>query len=113
MHHTELLQDISSVEEDEPEEVISTSEIKDMLAMWKKLSSFIEKKHPEKASTGRASALFNDICLSHFRNILKGRKKQTSLDRFLLKNRANESAESENKRQKQVTIEWKIMLRLG
>ncbi|XP_066240889.1 tigger transposable element-derived protein 1-like isoform X1 [Saccopteryx leptura] len=92
MQHTKLLQEISSEEEVELEEVISTSEIKDMLVMWEKLSNFIEKKHPEKVSTGRASALFNDICLSHFRNILKGRQKQTSLDRFLFKSPACESA---------------------
>ena len=49
MQHTEVLQEISSGEEEvEPEEVISSGEIKEMLAMWEKLSSFIEKKHPEK-----------------------------------------------------------------
>lgn len=59
-----------------------------------------EKKHPEKVPTGRASALFNDTCLSHFRKILKGRQKQTSLDRFLFLRRASESAESEAKKAK-------------
>ena len=66
------------------EEVISTSEIKEILGMWERVSQFVEKKHPEKVATGRASELFNDTCLTHFRNILKGRKKQTSLDRFFL-----------------------------
>jgi len=100
MQHTEVLQEISSKEEAEPEEVISTSEIKEMLAMWEKLSSFIEKKHPEEVATGRASSLFNDTCLTHFRNILKGRKKQTTLDRLLFKRPASESAESAAKKAK-------------
>ncbi|XP_064120810.1 tigger transposable element-derived protein 1-like [Macrobrachium nipponense] len=62
MQHTKALQEISSCSEgeEEPEEVIPTSQIKDMLAMWETLSSFIEQKHPEKVSTSRASALFND-----------------------------------------------------
>ncbi|UYV73205.1 hypothetical protein LAZ67_10002174 [Cordylochernes scorpioides] len=48
--------------------------------MWERVSQFVEKKNPEKVATGRASDLFNDTCLTHFRNILRGRKKQTSLD---------------------------------
>ncbi|UYV65414.1 hypothetical protein LAZ67_3004305 [Cordylochernes scorpioides] len=39
----------------------------------------------EKVAPGRASDLFNDTCLTHFRNILRGRKKQTSLDMFFSK----------------------------
>lgn len=80
--HTEVLQEIGFEEETEVEEVVSTSEIKEILGMWERVSQFVEKKHPEKVATGRAKELFNDTCLTHFRNILKGRKKQTSLDRF-------------------------------
>ncbi|GFU02620.1 HTH CENPB-type domain-containing protein [Nephila pilipes] len=65
-------------------ESISTSEIKEILGMWERISQFVEKKQPEKVATGRASDLFNDTCLTHFRNILRGRKKQTSLDMFFL-----------------------------
>lgn len=100
MQHTEVLQEISCEEEVEPDEVVSTREIKDMLAMWEKLSSFIEKKHPEKVSTGRASALFSDTCLTRFRNILKSRQKQITLDRFLLKRPASDSAESAAKKER-------------
>ena len=82
MQHTEVLHEISSEEEVVPEEIIPSREIKDVLAKWQEVSDFVEKKHPEKVSTGRASALFNDTCLMHFRNILKGRQKQTSLDKF-------------------------------
>ncbi|UYV61358.1 hypothetical protein LAZ67_1004547 [Cordylochernes scorpioides] len=76
--HTEVMQVIGF--EESEEEVISTSEIKEILGMWERVSQFVEKKHPEKVATGRASDLFNDTCLTHFRNILRGRKKQTSLD---------------------------------
>ena len=100
MQHTEVLQEISCEEEVEPEQVISTREIKDILAMWEKLSSFIEKKHPEKVSTGRASAFFSDTCLTRFRNILKSRQNQITLDRFLLKRPASDSAESAAKKER-------------
>ncbi|XP_070275853.1 zinc finger protein 64 isoform X2 [Myotis yumanensis] len=85
--HMEVLQEIDDTEE----EVISISEIKEMLGMWEKLSDFIQKRHPEKIATGRAMELFNDTCLTHFRNILKGRMKQISLDRFLSKTAVDES----------------------
>lgn len=78
------------------EEVISTSEIKEILGMWERVSQFVEKKHPEKVATGRASELFNDTCLTHFRSILKGRKKQTSLDSFFF-NPAKKAKTSEEK----------------
>ena len=98
--HTKVLHEIGTAEEPEAEEVISTSEIKEMLGMWERLSEFIERKHPEKVATGHALALYNDTCLTHFRNILKGRMKQTSLDRFLLKRPADESEESVVKKAK-------------
>ena len=81
--HSGVLQEIGFEEEPELEEVISTSEIKEMLGMWERVSQLVEKKHPEKVATGRASELFNDTCLTHFRSILKVRKKQTSLDSFI------------------------------
>ncbi|XP_059540726.1 uncharacterized protein LOC132228401 [Myotis daubentonii] len=95
--HTEVLQEINDMEE---EEVISVSEIKEMLGMWEKLSDFIQKKHPEKIATGRAMELFIDTCLTHFRNILKGKMKQISLDRFLSKTPVDKSDESVVKGQK-------------
>eukprot|EP00106_Octopus_bimaculoides_P013869 XP_014781311.1 PREDICTED: tigger transposable element-derived protein 1-like [Octopus bimaculoides] len=82
------------------EEVISISAIKEMLGMWEKLSDFSQKKHPEKVATGQAIVLLNDTFLTHFRNILKGKMKETSLDKFLSKTPANESEESVAKRAK-------------
>lgn len=97
--HTEVMQEIG-FEESEEEEVISTSEIKEILGMWERVSQFVEKKHPEKVATGRASDLFNDTCLTHFRNILRGRKKQTSLDMFFSKRPTGESEKNVAKKAK-------------
>lgn len=66
----------------------------------KKLLDFIQKKHPDEVAPGRATSLFNYICLTHFRNILKMRKKQILLGRFLSKTPANERKGSVAKRAK-------------
>ncbi|GBO43886.1 Tigger transposable element-derived protein 1 [Araneus ventricosus] len=89
--HSGVLKEIRFEEED----TISTSEIKEILGMWERVSQFVEKKHPQKVATGRASELFNDTCLTHFRSILQGRKKQTSLDSFF--NPAKKAKTSEEK----------------
>ncbi|UYV78234.1 hypothetical protein LAZ67_16000605 [Cordylochernes scorpioides] len=91
--YTEVMQVIGF--EESEEEVISTSEIKEILGMWERVSQFVEKKQPEKVATGRASDLFNDTCLTHFRNILRGRKKQTSLDIFFSKRPTGEARKRE------------------
>ncbi|GFT65160.1 hypothetical protein NPIL_22841 [Nephila pilipes] len=44
-----------------------------------------EESKEKVISTSRASDLFNDTCLTHVRNILRGRKKQTSLDMLFSK----------------------------
>ncbi|KAK4324160.1 hypothetical protein Pmani_005163 [Petrolisthes manimaculis] len=93
--HTEVLQEIHSEEEETEPKEVNTSAIKEVLGMWEKITEFVEKEHPEKLSTGRALALFDDTCLTHFRNILKRRQKQTSLDKFLVKRRPRQSEESE------------------
>ncbi|GIY11379.1 hypothetical protein CDAR_535721 [Caerostris darwini] len=85
--------------EESEEEVISTSEIKEILGMWESVSQFVEKT-PRKVATGRASDLFNDTCLTHFRNILRGRKKQTSLDMFFSKRPTGESEKNVAKKAK-------------
>ncbi|GIX71615.1 tigger transposable element-derived protein 1 [Caerostris darwini] len=52
--HTEVMQEIGF--EESEEEVISTSEIKEILVMWESVSQFVEKT-PRKVATGRASDL--------------------------------------------------------
>jgi hypothetical protein len=97
--HTVVQRKIGFEEEPEMEEVISTRDIKEILGMWEKVVEFVDKNHPEKVATGRASELFNETCLTHFRNILKGRKKQTSLDSFF-KRSAGENEQSVTKKAK-------------
>ena len=101
-----VIQEQFSADEEEEEDRDATTtmaEIKDMLASYHKVAEFIEKKHPEKVHTGRIVAQFNDICVSHFRNIVKSRQKQTSLDCYFKRPHVIESEgedESDPKKQK-------------
>lgn len=91
---------VTPLTEPEVVEVISMNEIKELLAVWEKFTDFVERKHPENVATGHVIALVNNTCLMHFRNILKGRKKQISLDRFMLKWPSDKSEESIPKKSK-------------
>ena len=63
--------------------------------MWERVQNFVEKPHPNKAVAVRAMNLFNDDAMSHFRQILKRRQKQRSLDSFLVKVTRKEKDPSE------------------
>jgi len=45
--------------------------------------SLATKWYPSKAEMNRLCALVEDKCLNHFKNILKKREVQSTLDRFL------------------------------
>ncbi|GFT26584.1 tigger transposable element-derived protein 1 [Nephila pilipes] len=57
--HSGVMMELSSEEEVEPEEKLTSREISDILGKWQEVSDFVEKRHPEKLSTGRASALLD------------------------------------------------------
>lgn len=78
----------------EEEVALTSTEIRKAIGWFENLNSFIEKKHPEKMRTARAMDNVNDICMSHFRNILRSRQKQASLDRYFSKRSAPESEEA-------------------
>ena len=102
MQHSELLEQLSSEEDEDskPEQPLTTKEIKDMFVHWEAVKTFVDAKHPEKMHTGRAIGLFSDTCLAYFRKILKGRQKQTSLDRYFKRSKEFEVESSEAKRAK-------------
>ena len=88
------MEDISSEEEEKKtEESLTSNEIREMCKMWETVQNFVEKHHPNKAVAVRAMNIFNDNAMSHFREILKRRQKQQSLDRFLVKVARKDSSE--------------------
>ncbi|XP_064121668.1 tigger transposable element-derived protein 1-like [Macrobrachium nipponense] len=57
MQHSEVLQELSSEEEVEEEDRLSTKEIREMLAKWQEFSDFMEKRHPDKLGWSCVSLL--------------------------------------------------------
>ncbi|XP_037012857.2 zinc finger MYM-type protein 5 isoform X1 [Artibeus jamaicensis] len=96
-----VAEEISAGDKEEREEA-STALIKEMCSKWVEVQNFVEMYHPDKALASRNVDLINEQTMSHFRNILKHRQKQVSLDRLLVDLPKCESPAvfSEAKRQK-------------
>ncbi|GBM01530.1 hypothetical protein AVEN_209332-1 [Araneus ventricosus] len=62
----------------------SSGTIREMLKVRETVASYIEKHHPNQAVVMRATNLFNDDSVQHFRHIFKSRQKQMFLDDFLV-----------------------------
>jgi hypothetical protein len=92
--HQEVMEISSEEGENKTETSLSSNEIREVCKMWETVQEFVEKHHQSKAVAVRAMNLFNDNAMSFFREILKRRQKQVSLDRFLVKQIENESTDS-------------------
>jgi hypothetical protein len=78
MQQKEVMEISSEEEGKKMETSLSSQEISEV-------QKFVENRHPSKAMAVRVMDLFNDNAMSYFREILKRRQKQVSLDRFLVK----------------------------
>ncbi|XP_068173267.1 tigger transposable element-derived protein 2-like [Antennarius striatus] len=79
MKDLEAMQYTAVQEESKEEEeagMIPSARIKDILGKFQEVLEFVEKNHPEKVFTSRAIALFDDVCLGHFRRIVESQQKQ-------------------------------------
>ncbi|XP_074170474.1 uncharacterized protein LOC141567452 [Rhinolophus sinicus] len=71
-------------------ESVSNALIKEMCAKWVEVQIFVEKYHPDKAAVSHATNTFNDNAMSRFRQMLKHRKKQMLIEKFLVRKRSSE-----------------------
>ncbi|UYV83402.1 hypothetical protein LAZ67_23000901 [Cordylochernes scorpioides] len=80
--HQEVKEVISSGEEEDENSLgsLSSDQIREICKMWETVQLFVAKHHPNKPAALRATDQFNDNAMSHFREILKKRQKQQSLD---------------------------------
>ncbi|XP_039600068.1 uncharacterized protein LOC120523134 [Polypterus senegalus] len=84
-------QEISEDEgNEEVTEEIPSSVMKEMLAKWAELQTFAENHHPDKERTNRNIDLFNDGTMNFFRQLLKRRQRQTTMDMFAKRLKPNE-----------------------
>ncbi|KAM4688985.1 tigger transposable element-derived protein 1-like [Discoglossus pictus] len=77
--------DLCSSSEEEVREETPIALIEQMCAKWTELKHFVQHHHPDKAQGSRLVDFFDDQAMSPFRNILKRRQTQVSIDRFLVK----------------------------
>ncbi|XP_069160150.1 tigger transposable element-derived protein 1-like [Procambarus clarkii] len=92
----EEAQELSSGEEEVGEDAAaSSSENREVLGMFEKVTAFLEKHHLDKAVTTGCENTFNDNLLSRFRDILKQRQKQLSIDTFFAKVKKRRASDNE------------------
>lgn len=89
---------MEKVSSEEEKVEITSAEIREICAMWTKVSSFCEKHHPNVGAVQYIQNQMDDVVLSHFRNVLKKRQKQSSLDRFLVQTNHSEERARGQKR---------------
>lgn len=95
-----FMHEVSSEEE---KVEITSAEIQEICAMWSKVSSFCEKHHPNVGAVQSIQNQMDDVVLSHFRNVLKKRQTQSSLDSFLVKMNQSEGCAKGQKRPREKT----------
>lgn len=81
MQTQEGIKEISSEEEKESKETISTAEIKELFFHWSKAQAVVKKWHPDTAVTNRSISLFRDNVMDYFLKIHKSPQYQTKLER--------------------------------
>ena len=93
----EVNEELSSGEEEDrdPCEHQPSSGIKEMIQAWETVSTYVEKYLPNKAVAVRSTNLFNQNVIKHFRDILKRRQKQVSMDRYVVKRSAASVSETQ------------------
>ncbi|XP_069188071.1 tigger transposable element-derived protein 1 isoform X1 [Procambarus clarkii] len=91
----EEVQELLSGKEEVRDDAAPSREIREVLVMFEKITAFLEKHHPDKAVTIRSVNMFNDNLLFRFRDILKRRQKQLSIDRFFGKVKKSRASDSE------------------
>jgi len=82
-----VIEEEMSSEEEKGREDVSTSLSREICAKWGEVQSFVEQYHPDTAVASRSINIFNDNAMCHFRNILKRRQKQITLDNYLVRQR--------------------------
>lgn len=85
-----------SSEEEEGREDVPSPLIQEICAKWCEVQSFVERYHPDKAVAIHSIKIFNDNAMSHFRNIIKDRLKQITLDKYLVRQSTSESQAESN-----------------
>ena len=81
----------SHSEEEEMEEVLPSEKIRDVLSKWNEVQEFVVRHHSNKTVAARTVDLMNENVMFQFRKVLQNRRRQVTLERYLV--RTQEKAE--------------------
>ncbi|XP_033001754.1 tigger transposable element-derived protein 1-like [Lacerta agilis] len=82
----EAMQEQASLEEEEAtEERLSSKELRDICQQWENVQAFAQRHHPDKDPARDLANTFDTRIMSSFREVLKRRMKQQTMERFFSK----------------------------
>ncbi|XP_053252052.1 tigger transposable element-derived protein 1-like [Podarcis raffonei] len=83
---SDAAQEQASLEEEEAtEERLSSEKLRDICQKWKEVQTFADQHHPDKHKAHDLGNTYDTTVMSSFREVLKRRMKQQTMDRFLSK----------------------------
>ena len=91
-----LAEEQESSEVEDVKEDVSSAVVNDMCAKWGELQAFVKIYYPDTAIENRPVNIFNDNVMSHFRKIVQKRKKQLTMDRFLIKEKKKATSQPDS-----------------
>lgn len=109
----EVIQELSSEDEEEEMAPASSESIKTMLAKWSDVQAFIEQYHSEKTVAMRIINMMNDNVMPQFRKTLQVRMQQVSIKRFLVNKKDEESPSKKQRREATPEVELPTVLMEG
>ncbi|XP_069937013.1 tigger transposable element-derived protein 1-like [Cherax quadricarinatus] len=84
-------QECSSEEEEERWRKMTSSRIKEMCSMFTRAQAFLDDFYLVTEVANRIGSMYNDTLVSHFREILRAREKQSSLERYFVQQGSSDS----------------------
>ncbi|XP_053648174.2 tigger transposable element-derived protein 1 [Cherax quadricarinatus] len=104
-------EEIASEEGREKLKKLPTSKIKEICAKWLEVQTFMDENHPHTAIASRAGDYYTDNVVKHFRQVIKEREVQATMDRYLVRKKSSDSEAGPSgiKRRREVTPEKDLL----
>ncbi|XP_069936683.1 tigger transposable element-derived protein 1-like [Cherax quadricarinatus] len=86
---------------------LPTTKIKEICAKWLEVQTFMDENHPHTAIASRVGNLYTDNVVKHFREVIKEREVQATMDRYVVRKKSSDSEAGPSgiKRRREVTPE--------
>ncbi|XP_069940538.1 tigger transposable element-derived protein 1-like [Cherax quadricarinatus] len=90
---------------------LPTTKIKEICAKWLEVQTFMDENHPHTAIASRAGDYYTDNVVKHFRQVIKEREVQATMDRYLVRKKSSDSEAGPSgiKKRREVTPEKDLL----